>query len=645
MPVTPLLEVWLGGAWVDLVALRKARSIRTTRGRREENDRHDAGRLFAVIDNRGREFDPTNTASPYWPHVRPMAPLRLRLDYLGDTYDRWFGYVDDWPQEWRQPNDALVTVSATDGFKILAKTPLLSFVKHEYLADSPVAAYMLDEQPGSESAAELTGSFPAAPVEYGKGPAGAEYAFGDAALPHDDQATALTLTPHVKIDLIDYTDAGYVVRLRDGAVGPLVPPTNGMTVECAFNSASTTDSQAIFGQYDRFGQWEAVLKLSAGGLAWFNGVGSNTPVNDGRWHHVAGVLEADRQTIRTYLDGVEVASFVMGAAVNWSPVGAVLGGLTSPAFDITSQAFDGHLAAFAIHDHPLAADRIAAHADAVLTGFAGERSGERVNRLLDYAAWPADMRDVDAGSSLVGPQSLGGEALPALQQVEDTEAGALFMARDGKVRFRERHAMITEPVHAEAQAVFGDQPGELKYASDSLRVGYGDEKVRNDVSATRVGGVTQRAVDQESVDGDGTVPGFGVRHYEPPGELVNVSDAEVFDHVHHVLALYSQPRPRVPDITVKPHRDPGSLVPALLAADLGHRVEVRRTPPGGGARIALEVLVESEAEAFTPGLWESAAWSVSPALDQDAALWRASAATSTSAWKADAATSTAAWVY
>jgi hypothetical protein len=70
---------------------------------------------------------------------------------------------------------------------------------------------------------------------------------------------------------------------------------------------------------------------------------------------------------------------------------------------------------------------------------AGQLSGERVNRLLDFAGFPDSMRTTDAGNSTMQadpgqPRSI----LAAIQTVEQSEFGAFFMQRSGKTLFLDR---------------------------------------------------------------------------------------------------------------------------------------------------------------------------------------------------------------
>jgi len=106
--------------WTDVSEFHRSTTI--TRGRNHELDRVEAGKAKIRLRNVDGRFDPTNLASPYSPNVRPMRRVRIRATWQGVTYDRFNGYIEDWPQAWTQgpAGDAWVELHAVDAFKVLA---------------------------------------------------------------------------------------------------------------------------------------------------------------------------------------------------------------------------------------------------------------------------------------------------------------------------------------------------------------------------------------------------------------------------------------------------------------------------------------------------------------------------------------------
>jgi hypothetical protein len=102
------------------------RSFSVSRGRSSELSAFDAGTASATIDNRDRVYDPTNTASPYYPNVTPMNRVWLYEEFAGEVQDLFVGYVESYDQEWPGGgwSDAIVTITASDEFKVLALAAL-----------------------------------------------------------------------------------------------------------------------------------------------------------------------------------------------------------------------------------------------------------------------------------------------------------------------------------------------------------------------------------------------------------------------------------------------------------------------------------------------------------------------------------------
>lgn len=115
--------------WTSVRADQRAEEF--TRGRSRELDQFQPGHATVVLSNAARQYDPTNLDGPYvdvnGTQILPNVRMRIRADYGTPPGDVLFeGFVDGWAQEFIGPNDAVAVVTATDGFKILAKSGLPS---------------------------------------------------------------------------------------------------------------------------------------------------------------------------------------------------------------------------------------------------------------------------------------------------------------------------------------------------------------------------------------------------------------------------------------------------------------------------------------------------------------------------------------
>ena len=114
----------LGGATVvpvDVTSSVSRASIR--RGRQRVLDKFETGQAtIEIIDQDGR-WSPTNPASPFYPNVAPMRQIKLSASYNGTTYPLFAGYIDAFRYDYiNGANIAKVTITASDGFKVLANT-------------------------------------------------------------------------------------------------------------------------------------------------------------------------------------------------------------------------------------------------------------------------------------------------------------------------------------------------------------------------------------------------------------------------------------------------------------------------------------------------------------------------------------------
>lgn len=230
-----------------------------------------------------------------------------------------------------------------------------------------------------------------------------------------------------------------------------------------------------------------------------------------------------------------------------------------------------------------------------------ELSGARINRVLDLIGWPAGERLVDAGQSQVQAGTIDEQALSHLQAVAEAEQGMLFIAGDGKVVFRNRHARILATLTA--APVFGDGPGELPYAS--LTFEYTDDQLWNHVIVQRAGSSAQAEVNNPE-----SQTAYLRRTLEKRGLLIT-SDAEAQAAAEYLANRYSRPQLVIRTMTIQPEAS-DALWPQTLGRELGDRVIVRRRPLGG-AMIEQTSFVEGISWDINPDTGWKTTWQLSPA--------------------------------
>lgn len=226
-----------------------------------------------------------------------------------------------------------------------------------------------------------------------------------------------------------------------------------------------------------------------------------------------------------------------------------------------------------------------------------QTTGQRIAAVLDRSeiGWPATRRDIDTGlADLVG-EAVGGTVNPApvnalqyLQNVEADEPGALFMAKNGFLTFRQR-----TDLQQVTSVAFADDGTGIPFTT--IGVAYGTEQLRNSVSIARLNAGTAIAVDATSQTD------YGVIAYERSNSLLD-SDAAAQGLADWLVNLYGQPQLRITEVGFVLQQLTDAQVDDLLSLELGDAVQVKYTPNGVGDPIDRYVAIDSISHDVTPGL-------------------------------------------
>ncbi|MBO4272378.1 hypothetical protein [Microbispora triticiradicis] len=137
---TIIVEVqFTSGVWTDVSSwLQAPMSIRRGSTRVDSPViRYEPGVATVRLKNSDRRFDPTHLSGPYVSggvsQVTAMRPLRIRALWGINDVGLFRGYIDVWDIDWIATVHSVVTVTATDAFKILAN-------KKRIAVDPPVGA-------------------------------------------------------------------------------------------------------------------------------------------------------------------------------------------------------------------------------------------------------------------------------------------------------------------------------------------------------------------------------------------------------------------------------------------------------------------------------------------------------------------------
>ena len=74
---------------------------------------------FRVVDPNG-DWNPTNTASPYYGYLTPLRKIRFSATYSGNTYDLFSGYITAYNYSYPKDQEiGYVDLVCVDGFRLL----------------------------------------------------------------------------------------------------------------------------------------------------------------------------------------------------------------------------------------------------------------------------------------------------------------------------------------------------------------------------------------------------------------------------------------------------------------------------------------------------------------------------------------------
>lgn len=199
-------------------------------------------------------------------------------------------------------------------------------------------------------------------------------------------------------------------------------------------------------------------------------------------------------------------------------------------------------------------------------------TGARIEAILDDPAvdWSPTLRDIDAGLSQVGNQEISDDtnALGYMNKVAETEPGLFFVARDGKVTFREKLRPINVP-----DAIDFNQTDGIPFSD--LQVVYGSELLYNEITIANQGGGTAIASDIASQ------AAYGIRALSKT-DLLGATDTQAAELAVTLVSQFSEPEYRFEGLAVDVHALTPEQQAQVLQLELGSVARIQFTPNGIG---------------------------------------------------------------
>ncbi len=236
---------------------------------------------------------------------------------------------------------------------------------------------------------------------------------------------------------------------------------------------------------------------------------------------------------------------------------------------------------------------------------AGQTTGTRIGKILNQVGWPTGMRDIDSGQTTVqvDPGNLR-TSLGALQTIESTEYGALYMDAFGNVVFQDR--ALTSSSVAGTPTVFNDNGTGISYNNALWKLD--DSLVFNKTSMTRVGGTAQVATNQASIDK------YFLHSYQEQNLLME-TDANALDNALAFNASRAETSIRCDAITLDLYTaDYNTGIIAALGLDYFDPITVTTTQPGSST-LSKTLQVFGVSHDIKPSAWKTTLTTLEPIID------------------------------
>ena len=245
---------------------------------------------------------------------------------------------------------------------------------------------------------------------------------------------------------------------------------------------------------------------------------------------------------------------------------------------------------------------------------AGQLSGARINNLLDAIAWPNSMRDIDAGlTTMQADPATARTALAAMQTIETSEYGALYVDASGSFVFQDRTVTATSVTGT--PTVFNDNGGDISYANAVWILN--DVLVYNQANVTLTGGSVQTAIDQDSIDK------YFLHSYNQQNLLMQ-TDAVALDYAQAYVASRAETTVRCDAITLDLYTaNYNTGIIAALTLDYFDPVTITTTQPGSST-LTKTLQVFGVGMSITPNSWRVSFTTLEPIIDAfilDSALY------------------------
>jgi hypothetical protein len=207
-----------------------------------------------------------------------------------------------------------------------------------------------------------------------------------------------------------------------------------------------------------------------------------------------------------------------------------------------------------------------------------ELSGARVTRILDLpeVAWPTDKRSIDTGNSFMSDTDIseGTQAVAYLQLIATSEAGEVFVSKDGNFVFKARNSPpgVIDLFFTDEESI----PGYTTVPFSELEVVYGSEQLYNRIVLSNDFPLFPEEAIAEDTDSQVV---YGARSFTADG-LLNNDPEDLQFLADFLLARFKEPQYRFSSLSVVMDVLTEAQQNEVLDLEIGDIVQVKFTPSG-----------------------------------------------------------------
>ena len=562
--------------WTEVTSY--VRQINIQRGRTDELSDFESGNATVVLDNRDRRFDPFYTSGPYYGTGTSLVPrrqIKIEATVSSVVYPVFRGFIEGWPVTITDAGfDSTVTVQCFDALGLLADQELPDDISSKYILDlAPRHYWPLDDpiDPDNFTTIRLKdlGSNPQ-PLS----PSSATLRTANA--PGLAQALPDTSLQNTTSDVSD----GWSFEQPKIAATAMTATFWKQKVATTANPGTISYglSHNVYVIYNATSSYISVATLEG---TTYTDYRATYYLDETIPHHFAVNTSSTGTFGYLYIDG--------------QPITLTLN--TSFSLATTATEFlktnNGRTQQVAIWNSTLTETQVKTIyrlGRSLLT----EGTVARFNRLIGYTPFPASLTSTPSAAYTATVAEIGAGGPPVtdeLQTLSDSEAGNLFVSRNGTLTLTSRQA-IFEGTSLTSQATFGGAGisigTEANYRLDS-------NNLRNTLSVGYSGDGSIAVTNSASVTAYGTAGGSWTT------QLSTVDDAQIVGAL--ITGFSSTPAVVIDPIEVNVSATDASWS-TILGLELLNRITLNLVQKVGST-LTFSQILQSITHTITPSQWST----------------------------------------